>query len=129
MKVEASQYGDAVSWIRDLVTGCVFSQDRWVDLMRFEPTMLTFRLSVIIAKMLQELPFEKRQGSSIARAWANKLTYDVGKATSEACALLHSLEFIPAVAEALEKDPESVITKMNEMRQHCESICINSTIR
>lgn len=28
MKVEASQYGDAVSWIRDLVTGCVFSQDR-----------------------------------------------------------------------------------------------------
>lgn len=80
------------------------------------------RLSVIVAKMLQELPFEKRQGSSIARAWANKLTYDVGKATSEACALLHSLEFVPAVAEALEKDPESVISKMNEMRQHCESI-------
>jgi Zn-dependent M16 (insulinase) family peptidase len=80
------------------------------------------RLSVIVAKMLQELPFEKRQGSSIARAWANKLTYDVGKATSEACALLHSLEFVPAVAEALEKDPESVISKMNEMRQHRGSI-------
>jgi Zn-dependent M16 (insulinase) family peptidase len=79
---------------------------------------LTLRLSVIVAKMLQELPFEKRQGSSIARAWINKLAYDSDKATSEACALLHSLEFIPAVAEALEKDPESVIAKMNELRQY-----------
>lgn len=87
-------------------------------------SLLISRLSVIVAKMLQELPFEKRQGSSIARAWANKLTYDVGKATSEACALLHSLEFVPAVAEALEKDPESVISKMNEMRQHCK--CFHS---
>jgi hypothetical protein len=34
---------------------------------------LMIRLSVIVAKMLQELPFEKRQGSSIARAWINKL--------------------------------------------------------
>ena len=80
---------------------------------------LTIRLSVIVAKMLQELPFEKRQGSSIARAWINKLAYDSDKSTSEACALLYSLEFIPAVAEALEKDPESVIAKMNELRQYC----------
>ena len=80
---------------------------------------LTIRLSVIVAKMLQELPFEKRQGSSIARAWINKLAYDSDKATSEACALIYSLEFIPAVAEALEKDPESVIAKMNELRQYC----------
>ena len=45
---------------------------------------LTIRLSVIVAKMLQELPFEKRQGSSIARAWINKLAYDSDKAPSEA---------------------------------------------
>ena len=86
---------------------------------------LMVRLSVIVAKMLQELPFEKRQGSSIARAWINKLAYDSDKATSEACALLHSLEFIPAVAEALEKDPESVIAKMNELRQYCMSFRIS----
>ena len=71
--------------------------------------------------MLQELPFEKRQGASIARAWANKLSYDVNKATSEACALLNSLGFIPEVAEALKNDPESVIAKMNEMRQYRKS--------
>lgn len=71
--------------------------------------------------MLQELPFEKRQGASIARAWANKLSYDVNKATSEACSLLNSLEFIPEVSEALKTDPESVIAKMNEMRQYRES--------
>ena len=84
--------------------------------------LLISRLSVIVAKMLQELPFEKRQGSSIARAWINKLAYDTEKATSEACALLHSLEFIPAVAETLEKDPESVIAKMNELREYRESL-------
>lgn len=71
--------------------------------------------------MLQELPYDKRQGASIARAWANKLCYDVNKATSEACGLLNSLEFIPAVSEALKNDPDSVIAKMNEMRQHRES--------
>lgn len=71
--------------------------------------------------MQQELPFEKRQGASIARAWANKLSYDSNKATSEACGLLHSLEFVPAVAEALKNDPDSIIAKMNEMRQYCRS--------
>lgn len=106
MKVEAAQYAEAVAWIRDLITGCIFTKDR---------------LAVIIAKMLQELPFEKRQGASISRAWANKLTYDVAKSTSEACSLLNSLEFIPAVNEALKNDPESVIAKMNQMREHRES--------
>lgn len=74
--------------------------------------------------MLQELPFEKRQGSSISRAWANRLVYDVEKATSEACGLLHSLEFVPAVSEALKNDPEGVIAKMNQMRDYrasCQS--------
>ena len=105
MKVEAAQYAEAVAWIKDLITGCIFTKER---------------LAVIVAKMLQELPFEKRQGASIARAFANQLTYDVKQSTSEACSLLHSLEFIPAVNDALKNDPESVIGKMNQMREHRE---------
>jgi len=73
-----------------------------------------------VAKQLQELPYEKRNGDNIARAWVNRLTFDVQRSTSEACALLSLLEFIPATAELLEKDPDVVIQRMEEARQYCE---------
>jgi len=75
---------------------------------------------VIVAKQLQELPYEKRQGSSIARSWVNRLAFDVERSPSEACALLNLLEFVPAAAELLEKDPDVVIRRMEEARQYCE---------
>lgn len=82
---------------------------------------LTARLGVIVAKQLQELPFEKRQGSSIARAWANRLAFDVEKSTSEACSLLSTLEFIPQAAKALSEEPQAVVERLEEVRKHCES--------
>jgi Zn-dependent M16 (insulinase) family peptidase len=30
LKVQASQYAEAVAWMRDLVTGCIFTHDRYV---------------------------------------------------------------------------------------------------
>ena len=78
-------------------------------------------LSVIIAKQLQELPYEKRSGDNIARAWINRLAFDQEKSTSEACALLNLLEFVPAMAELLAKEPETLIAKMNEARDYRES--------
>ncbi|WVR06565.1 hypothetical protein IAU60_003596 [Kwoniella sp. DSM 27419] len=103
LKVQKDQYEQAITWIRDLVTGAVFTKDR---------------LAVIVAKLLQELPSEKRDGNSIAHAWANKLTYDENKSTSQSCELLNRLEWIPSVAETLENDPETVIQKLEELRQH-----------
>ena len=83
-------------------------------------TQLIFRLAVIVAKQLQELPYEKRQGNSIARSWINKLTYDIERSTSEACSLLSLLEFVPKTAKELEEEPQIVIQRLEEVRQYCE---------
>jgi len=77
-------------------------------------------LAVIVAKQLQELPYEKRQGNSVARAWINKLTYDLEKSTSEACSLLSLLEFVPKTAKALEDEPDVVVQRLEEVRQYRE---------
>jgi hypothetical protein len=87
---------------------------------------LLFRLSVIIAKQLQELPYEKRDGSSVARAWVNRLVYDIDRSTSEAASLLSLLEFIPATAKALEDDPDSVISALEEVRKYRKCSPIHS---
>lgn len=76
-----------------------------------------------MAKQLQSLPNDKREGDDIARAWANRLIYDVGRSTSEACALLSMLDFIPATAALLEKDPDQVIKHMEEAREYCTLSC------
>ncbi|OXG18692.1 cytoplasmic protein [Cryptococcus neoformans Tu401-1] len=103
LKVEKAQYEQAVAWLRDLLAGAVFDSKR---------------LSVIVAKLAQELPTEKRDGNTIATAWANNLTYDASKSSSQACELLNRLEFIPHVAEMLEKEPNVVTEKMEELRKH-----------
>ncbi|ORY30613.1 cytoplasm protein, partial [Naematelia encephala] len=103
LKVEKTDFEKAVTWIRDLVTGVMFTKDR---------------LQVIVAKLLQELPYSKRDGGTISRAWANRLVYDVEKSTSEACGLLNSLNFVPQTAELLESNPDEVIAKMDEARQY-----------
>jgi hypothetical protein len=75
---------------------------------------------VNVAKMLQELPYEKRDGSRVADAYLHDLAYDKAKSTSEATAMLNMLEFVPAVARALKDDPEKVISRLEEVRQFCK---------
>jgi Zn-dependent M16 (insulinase) family peptidase len=79
-------------------------------------------LEVIIAKILQELPYEKRDGAKVADAYLFELAYDAAKSTSEACSLLRSLEFIPEIARTLKEDPESVISKLEATRDYRKSI-------
>lgn len=71
--------------------------------------------------MLQELPYEKRDGARVADAYLYALTYDLDKSTSEACSLLNQLYFLPATAQALKDDAEMVIKHLNEARQFCKS--------
>jgi hypothetical protein len=79
---------------------------------------------VIIAKQLQELPYEKRQGTSVARSWINRLAYSMEKSTSEACSLLSLLDFVPKTAKALEDEPETVIQRLEEARQYRASLLL-----
>lgn len=75
-----------------------------------------------MAKLLQELPYEKRDGNRVASAYLCSLAFDIEKSTSEACSLLKSLEFVPATAQALKENPDVVIAKLEEARKYCESI-------
>jgi len=81
---------------------------------------------VIVAKQLQELPYEKRQGNSVARAWINKLTFDLEKSTSEACSLLSLLDFVPKTAKALEEEPDVVLQRLEEVRQYRELLGVST---
>lgn len=103
LKVEKADYSKALEWMRDLIEGLRFEKDR---------------LEVILAKILQELPYEKRDGAKVADAYLFELAYDADKSTSEACSLLHSLEFIPEVAQTLKEDPDSVIAKLEATRDY-----------
>jgi Zn-dependent M16 (insulinase) family peptidase len=108
LKVEKPDYEKAIAFIRDLVQGAIFSPDR---------------LSVLVAKQLQELPYEKRNGNGIARAWANRLAFDKEKSTSESCGLLNLLEWLPGIAAELESESgrEGVVKGLEEARSYCRS--------
>lgn len=101
IKVETARYPEAVAWLRDVLAGAVFTKER---------------LEVIIAKRLQSLPGQKRDGQLVATSYANKLAFDPAKSPSEAKGLLTQLEFLPDLAERLKEDPDSVINAMNELR-------------
>ncbi|TYJ56451.1 hypothetical protein B9479_002854 [Cryptococcus floricola] len=105
LKVQKDQYEEAVQWLRDLLTGVIFDKER---------------LGVIIAKLTQELPQEKRDGNTIAVAFANQLTYDSSKSASQTCDLLARLEFIPRVGEMLAEGgakAEEVVNALEELKQ------------
>lgn len=101
IKVEAERYGEAVAWLRDVLAGAVFTKER---------------LEVIVAKRLQSLPGQKRDGQLVAASYANKLAFDPAKSPSEAKGLLTQLHFLPQLAEQLKTEPEAVINAMNELR-------------
>jgi hypothetical protein len=91
-----------VTWLRDVLLNSVFTKER---------------LEVLIAKELQNLPSQKRDGDQVAREWCNRLCFDLDKSTSEAASLLHQLEFIPRISEELKQSPEKVIKAMETLIQ------------
>ena len=99
MKVEVNQVEAALGWIRDLLSGLIFDPKR---------------LSVIIAKQLQELPAAKRDGSVVAQAYADRLVMDSVRSTSQACRLLNLLEFLPTVLAEVKEQPETVCAKLEK---------------
>ncbi|BEI83257.1 hypothetical protein CcaverHIS002_0311250 [Cutaneotrichosporon cavernicola] len=102
IKAEKSQYAEAISWLRDVLLYSVFTKER---------------LEVLIAKELQNLPAQKRDGDQVAREWCNRLCFDVEKSTSEAASLLNQLEFIPRISEELKESPDKVIKAMETLIQ------------
>lgn len=106
MAVEKESYAEAVAWLRDVVSGSIFTKER---------------LEVIIAKELQNLPAQKRDGDAVARAWLNRLCFDVERSPSEASSLLKQLEFLPKISDDLKENPDAVIKALEDLRAHRKS--------
>jgi Zn-dependent M16 (insulinase) family peptidase len=102
IKVETSQYGAAVAWLHDLLYGSRFDRER---------------LAVAVAKIQQNLPELKRDGSSVLSAVAAEQLY-ASNSTSKAGALLDQLEFIPKLSKQLQETPDEVIAKFEEIRKY-----------
>lgn len=101
IKVEKHQYESTIAWLRDLIWGSTFVKDQ---------------LEVTIAKLVQELPQQKRDGDSVARSVSESMIMDEDKSTSVSNSLLRQLEFLPEVAARLKEDPESVVKDLEKFR-------------
>ncbi|TFK77013.1 hypothetical protein BDN72DRAFT_830184 [Pluteus cervinus] len=102
IKVEVSHYETAIAWLRDLLYGAEFDQER---------------LQVVVAKIQQSLPELKRDGNNVLSSLSAELLFDE-RSTSRAGGVLPQLASIPALATQLLDDPKSVIADFEEIRKH-----------
>ncbi|KAF8622884.1 hypothetical protein AX15_006649 [Amanita polypyramis BW_CC] len=101
IKVETAKYGIAIAWLRDLVYGAQFDQER---------------LQVAVAKIQQALPELKRDGSNVLSSLYSQLLYNEDSVPRYG-GVLFQTEFIPQLARRLQESPEEVIMDLEEVRR------------
>jgi Zn-dependent M16 (insulinase) family peptidase len=102
IRVEVAKYETAISWLRDLVYGSQFDQER---------------LQVAVAKIQQALPELKRDGSNVLSSLCSQLLYSENSVPRSG-GILSQMVFIPQLARRLQESPKEVIADMEEMRRH-----------
>jgi len=101
-KVEIAHYETAVEWLKDLIYGSEFNQER---------------LQVNLAKIQQSLPELKRDGNTVlSSVWADLLYAE--NSTSRAGGVLPQTKFIPKLIQDLHDSPDKVIADFNELRKY-----------
>lgn len=76
------------------------------------------RLQITLAKLIQELPQRKRNGSRIAGSTVSSLAFDKTKSASQAVGLLNSIEFLPEMEAEIKANPDGVISKVEALRKY-----------
>ncbi len=77
------------------------------------------RLQIEIAKIQQNIPELKRDGSNVLGSlWMSTLFGDNN--TSRANSILTQIDFIPTLTRELQEDPDRVIANFEEIRKHCQ---------
>ncbi|KAG8742736.1 hypothetical protein FRC12_015287 [Ceratobasidium sp. 428] len=103
IKAEVSQYETIIGLLRDLLYSPEYTKDR---------------LEVNVAKLLQSLPEQKRDGNTVMQSVSNSLLFETSKSVSNAGGITTQMEFIPELAKRLQEKPEEVINDMKEFRQY-----------
>ncbi|QRV76246.1 Zinc metalloprotease [Ceratobasidium sp. AG-Ba] len=103
IKAEVSQYETIIGLLRDLLYAPEYTKDR---------------LEVNVAKILQSLPEQKRDGNTIMQSVSNSLVFETSKSVSNAGSITTQMEFVPELAKRLQDNPEGVIKHMKEFREY-----------
>ncbi|CAE6470602.1 unnamed protein product [Rhizoctonia solani] len=103
IKAELSRYEEVIGLLRDVLYAPEYPKDR---------------LEVNVAKILQSLPEQKRDGNTIMMAISNSLTFKTNKSVSNSGGITTQMEFIPELAKKLQENPEEVIGHMKKFREH-----------
>ncbi|CUA75459.1 putative protein C3H1,02c [Schizosaccharomyces pombe 972h-] [Rhizoctonia solani] len=103
IKAEISQYETVISLLGDLLYSSEYVKDR---------------LEVNVAKLLQSIPEQKRDGDGIMKAVSNSLVFEVSKSVSSSGDITTQMEFIPKLAQKLQENPGQVIEEMKEFRKY-----------
>ncbi|KAF9967531.1 hypothetical protein BGZ70_009211 [Mortierella alpina] len=102
LKTERAKYREGISWLQRMTWHTRFDADR---------------LKVIATKLLNDIPQQKRDGSRMAKACMDVLTYDYEKSNIASLNVLKQAKFLPEIIKKLEQDPKSVIDDLNELRE------------
>ncbi|KAJ3568798.1 hypothetical protein NP233_g5473 [Leucocoprinus birnbaumii] len=101
IKVEIASYEKAVAWLRDLVYGAIFDKER---------------LQVTVAKIQQNMPELKRDGSNVLSSlWATVVYGDNN--TSTANSVIPQMNFVQNLAQEIQTNPDKTIATFKEIRK------------
>ncbi|KAH8804264.1 Metalloenzyme, LuxS/M16 peptidase-like protein [Flagelloscypha sp. PMI_526] len=101
ISAEIARYDDAVAWLRDLVYGAQFDQDR---------------LKVVFALIQQSLPELKRDENYLLSSLRHNLLYDESS-SYRAGGVLQQIDAVPALIKAINERPVTVVTDFEELRK------------
>lgn len=94
-------------------------RQREVGLLPFVEFLLNLRrLQVNVAKIQQNIPELKRDGSNILGSLWSTTVYG-GNNTSTTNSVITQMNFIPTLAQELQTDPQKTIATFNEIRDCC----------
>ncbi|GAA5907574.1 hypothetical protein JCM6882_004415 [Rhodosporidiobolus microsporus] len=100
LQVVKKNYAQAIAWLSDIIYGTQYDVER---------------LHNLLASAVENLPSEKEDGDEMARAVLNEMFFSTGSFQSPANRI-NLLKFYPAVKERLERDPQSVVKELEDMR-------------
>ncbi|CUA75460.1 putative protein C3H1,02c [Schizosaccharomyces pombe 972h-] [Rhizoctonia solani] len=106
LKAEISQYETIIGLLGDLL---------------YSPEYVKDRLAVNVAKLLQSIPEQKRDGNAIMKAVSNSLVFEVSKSVSGSGDITTQMEFIPKLAQRLQENSGEVIEEMKEFHEYVTS--------
>ncbi|KAF1984496.1 putative zinc metalloprotease [Aulographum hederae CBS 113979] len=108
--VEIPKYSTAISWVKTLLFDSVFDPER---------------LKASLAKMIAEIPDEKRRGDSMADAVDSMLHFNNESSIRAQNTLVKAL-YLRRINKLLSTDPSAVIARMESVRK---ALCSFSNLR